>query len=94
MKGVGSNNTVVGAYQRMAISEVGGAKPQARPEPGAHEPAPKAAQVSISSQARELSQAGGDIDVKKVGELKSQIQAGTFHVESHTVATRLIDQPA
>ncbi|HEX4477687.1 MAG TPA: flagellar biosynthesis anti-sigma factor FlgM [Polyangiaceae bacterium] len=95
MKSVGSNSTVVGAYQRMAISEVGGAKPQARVEPGAQEPAPRAAQVSISNQARELSQsAEGDIDVKKVNALKSAIQAGTFHVDAHAIATRLLDQSA
>ena len=94
MKGVGSNNMVVGAYQRMAISEVGGAKQPARSEQTAQDPAPRAAQVSISAQAHELakSSGGGEIDVAKVAALKSQIHAGGFHVDAHKVASAMVDR--
>jgi flagellar biosynthesis anti-sigma factor FlgM len=94
MKGVGSNNTVVGAYQRMAVSEVGGAKQPARTEQASHEPAPRAAQVSISAEAHELSRSsgGGEVNVQKVSDLKAKIHAGTFHVDSHAVASSMVDR--
>ena len=92
MKSVG-NSTVVGAYQRMAVPAVDGAKPAAPAAPVGHEPAPHAAQVSISAEARELAKSsGGDVDVQKVSHLKEQIRSGAYRVDSEQVASRLVDR--
>jgi flagellar biosynthesis anti-sigma factor FlgM len=94
MKSVG-NGTVVGAYQRMAVPAVGGAKPAAAPAaPASHEPAPHAAQVSISEEARHLSHAasGAGVDAAKVSDLKSKIQDGSYRVDSGRVASQILDR--
>jgi flagellar biosynthesis anti-sigma factor FlgM len=92
MKGVG-NGTVVGAYQRMAVPAVSGSKEAPAPAaPTGGAPAPQAAQVTISAEAKQLADGAGPVtDAQKVSHLKDQISAGAYHVDSHRVATRLID---
>ena len=95
MKGVG-NSTVLGAYQRMAVSKVDGAKPaQAPAAPPGQEAAPSAAQVSISAEAKHLAEhagASGASDAQKVSALKDQIADGSYRVDAHHVASALLDR--
>jgi flagellar biosynthesis anti-sigma factor FlgM len=93
MKGV-SGNPALDAYNRMAISPVGGANQVTRPEPEKPvSPAPAAAEVNISARARELA-SGGDappVDAQKVEELKNRIAEGTYSPDSATIAKRMLD---
>ena len=93
MKGVG-NNPAIDAYQRMAVSSVGGVRPAEKVETGAHPAVSRAAEVNISAQARELaaSQAEGAFDVQKVEALKAKIHGGSFQVNPQLVAERLLDR--
>lgn len=91
MKGV-SGNPALDAYQRMAVSPVNANRPIARPQaPGNAEPGSDAAQVKISSQARDLAMKSSQkVDTQKVEALKARIQAGTFHVNPAIVAEKLL----
>ena len=94
MKSVG-NGTVVGAYQRMAVPAVGGAKPAEGPAaPAGREATPHAAEVSISAEARSLAHAsaGAGIDAAKVSDLKGKIQDGSYRVDSGHVASQILDR--
>jgi flagellar biosynthesis anti-sigma factor FlgM len=95
MKGVG-NNPAIDAYQRMAVSSVGGVRPAERVEAGTQPATSRAAEVSISAQARELaaSQAQGGFDVQKVEALKAKIQDGNYQINPQVVAERLLDRLA
>jgi flagellar biosynthesis anti-sigma factor FlgM len=95
MKGVG-NNPAIDAYQRMAVSSVGGVRPVERVETGTQPATSRAAEVSISAQARELaaSQAQGGFDVQKVEALKAKINDGSFQINPQVVAERLLDRLA
>lgn len=94
MKPIG-NGSVIGAYQRMAVPAVGGAKPAAAPAaPAGHEPSPRAAEVRISAEAKHLAEngSGSAPDAAKVDGLKTKINDGSFHVDSHHVASKILDQ--
>ena len=94
MKGVG-NGTVVGAYQRMAVPAVGTAKPAATPAASSgHEPSKEAAKVTISAEARHLAASAteGASDAAKVSGLKDRIRDGAYQVDSHHVASKIVDR--
>lgn len=91
MKGI-TGNPVLDAYSRMAIKPVGASRPVETIESGggvtgASTPA---AEVTISSNARDLA-AGGRLDADKVEALKSSIAEGKFKVDSQDVARRMLD---
>ena len=67
-----------------------GAKPAAAPHSSTD-----AAQVSISEEARALmAGASAPVDPGKIEGLKAKIADGTFHVDPHTVAARIVDKLA
>lgn len=91
MKGI-TGNPVLDAYGRMAIKPIGAAHPAEAVESvgsvsGASTPA---AEVTISSNARDLA-AGGRFDADKVEALKSSIAEGKFRIDSQDVARRMLD---
>ena len=93
MKGI-TGNSALEAYRRVALSPVNGANKPAEPQaPAAPDRSPvEAAKVSISTEARELASKGdASVSSKKVESLKSAISDGTFKVNSHLVASRLLD---
>jgi negative regulator of flagellin synthesis FlgM len=54
-----------------------------------------AAEVSISEEARALmAGASAPVDHSKIESLKTQIAEGTFKVDAHAVAARLVDKLA
>lgn len=92
MKGI-TGNPVLDAYGRMAITPVGAARPAESVAGGASAPAAAstpAAEVSISSHARDMA-AGGHVDAGKVDALKSSIAEGKLKIDSHNVARRMLD---
>ncbi len=94
MKGI-TSNPALDAYQRMAISPVGAARPgqkAASPADVGTTSTPQVAKVTISSEARELAvgAAQGPSDPEKVAKLRAQVEAGSFQVDSHHVAKRLV----
>jgi flagellar biosynthesis anti-sigma factor FlgM len=93
MKGI-TGNSALEAYRRVALAPVNPSAPAAPAEKaGAADRSPTAAaKVSISAQARDLA-AKGDVTVnqKKVDALKSSISEGSFQVNSHLVASRILD---
>ncbi len=93
MKGI-TGNPALDAYHRMAISPVGGARPVERPEVSNPNPtASSAAQVSISSRARDLaSEAARDVDTAKVEALKQRIQDGNFRADASVIARNMMEQ--
>jgi flagellar biosynthesis anti-sigma factor FlgM len=91
MKGI-TGNPVLDAYGRMTVKPVGAARPAEAVESvgsvsGASTPA---AEVSISSNARDMA-AGGRFDADKVEALKSNIAEGKFRIDSQDVARRMLD---
>lgn len=94
MKGI-TGNPALDAYHRMAISPVGGARPVERVE-GATKSSPEspAAEVQISSRARDLALEAGSasVDAQKVDALKQRIAEGSFRVDSQMIANRMIEQ--
>jgi len=93
MKGI-TGNSALEAYRRVALAPVTSATPAAKPEAPAHaERQPvEAAKVSISTEARELASKGeAKVSSKKVEALKAAISDGSFKVNSHVVASRLLD---
>lgn len=91
MKGI-TGNPVLDAYGRMAITPVGAARPAETVESGSNATGPStpAAEVTISSHARDLA-AGGRFDAGKVEALKAQIAEGKFKINSQDVARRMLD---
>jgi flagellar biosynthesis anti-sigma factor FlgM len=95
MKGI-TGNPALDAYNRMAISPVGGARPVQRPE--ANAPAAQggdqAAQVTISSRARDLAteSAGQGVDTAKVERLRAQIAEGSYRTDPQKIARTMIEQ--
>ena len=92
MKGI-TGNPVLDAYQRGGITKVGAAKPaeQAGPAaPSAGGASTSAVEVSISSQARDLAASSKPVNHAKVEDVKSQISAGTFKIDSKVVAQKLL----
>lgn len=95
MKGI-TGNPALDAYHRMAISPVGAARPLGRVEqtaPG-NAASTQAAEVKISAHARDLATEAAErgVDVQKVEALKQRIAEGTFRVDAHAVASRMIEQ--
>ncbi|MEZ4224519.1 MAG: flagellar biosynthesis anti-sigma factor FlgM [Polyangiaceae bacterium] len=94
MKGI-TGNPALDAYHRMAVSPVREARPAAKVDAGATQQAPaEAAKVSISAEARDLAvnAAGGGVDTAKVEALKARVQEGSFQVDPHKIAGRLLDE--
>ena len=93
MKGI-TGNSALEAYRRVALAPVNSATKAAAPQaPQADERQPaEAAKVSISTEARELASKGdAQVSSKKVESLKAAISDGSFQVNSHLVAARLLD---
>ena len=92
MKGI-TGNSALEAYRRVALSPVTStskaAEPQAPATPERHPV--EAAKLSISTEARELASKGDAQVSKKVESLKAAISDGSFKVNSHLVASRLLD---
>jgi flagellar biosynthesis anti-sigma factor FlgM len=91
MKGI-TGNPALEAYRRIAVTPVSPAAAASKASPGDERQATEAAKVSISSEARSLA-AGGEtqVNAQKVEALKSQIADGSFQINSHLVAERLLD---
>jgi flagellar biosynthesis anti-sigma factor FlgM len=91
MKGI-TGNPVLDAYGRMAVTPVGAARPAQAIESGGgiSSASTPAAEVSISSHARDMA-AGGRFDTEKVEALKASIAEGKFKVDSQNVARRMLD---
>jgi flagellar biosynthesis anti-sigma factor FlgM len=91
MKGI-TGNPVLDAYGRMAVTPVGAARPAEAVESGSATSgvSTPAAEVSISSHARDMA-SGGHVDAAKVAALKSSIAEGKFKVDSQNVARRMLD---
>jgi flagellar biosynthesis anti-sigma factor FlgM len=92
MKGI-TGNSALEAYRRVALTPVNPAHPVSPPTPATGERPPVgAAKVSISTEARELATQGeAKVDTQKVDALKKSIQDGSFSVNSHLVAERLLN---
>jgi negative regulator of flagellin synthesis FlgM len=92
MKGI-TGNSALEAYRRVALSPVNSATNAAAPHaPAAAERHPaEAAKVSISTEARELASKGdSNVSASKVDSLRAAISDGSFKVDSHVVAQRLL----
>ena len=92
MKGI-TGNSALEAYRRVQLTPVNPAQSSAQPAPATAERHPtEAAKVSISSEARELATKGeANVNTKKVESLKASIADGSFKVDSHLVAKRMLD---
>jgi flagellar biosynthesis anti-sigma factor FlgM len=91
MKGI-SNNPVLEAYHRLAVSPVSGNRAvQARTPTESSVENAAHAEVKISELARELSANGSPVNVEKVEALRSRIEQGSFQVDSERLAKRLLD---
>ena len=92
MKGI-TGNPALDAYHRMAISPVGGARPVERPEASAAtSTGSAAAQITISSQARDLAAESAAVDTKKVDALRQRIENGQYQIDAQMIASGMIDQ--
>jgi flagellar biosynthesis anti-sigma factor FlgM len=90
MKSV-TGNPALDAYHRMTVAGVGATRPAPAVEQGATRGTSPAAEVSISSHARELAlDASASVDTAKVDRLRESIQAGTFVCDSNCVAKAMI----
>lgn len=91
MKGI-TGNPVLDAYGRMAVTPVGAARPAETVEAGggASAASTPAAEVSISTHARDMA-AGGKLDADKVAAMKAKIAEGNFKINSQDVARRMLD---
>lgn len=89
-------------YSRMAVGAVRKASPaQPATQTAAAQPAERqptsAAQVSISSRARDLASAAASdsgVNVSKVEGLKAKLATGELKFDSGTVAARMVEQMA
>lgn len=94
MKGITGNRTV-DAYTRAGLNPVGAARPAERPEPSAASSGPSAAaQVTISSRARDMATESADasVDAAKVEHLRQRISDGSFQVDPQKIAQQMIHQ--
>ena len=92
MKGI-TGNPALDAYHRMAISPVGGARPVERPEASSSTPTSSAAaQITISSQARDLAADAASVDTAKVDAIRDRIKNGQHQVDPQMIAARMIEQ--
>ncbi len=93
MKGI-TGNPALDAYHRMAVSPVKEARPAAKVDAGTPQAPAEAAKVSISAEARDLaaSGTGGVVDTQKVEALKARIQEGSFQVDPHQIAGRILNE--
>ncbi|MDQ2647734.1 MAG: flagellar biosynthesis anti-sigma factor FlgM [Myxococcota bacterium] len=85
-------NPAFAAYQRMSVTRVGGAQ-SATPATQAVEaarPLP-AADVQISTRARELAQSEQRPDTPKIEALKQKLEDGSFKIDLRKVAEKMID---
>lgn len=95
MKGITSNPRL-DAYQRMAISPVGGAqspkKTNAAEADSGSVPNQQIAKVSISSEARQLAASGsqGALDTTKVAALKDAVESNSIKFDSAKIAERMV----
>jgi flagellar biosynthesis anti-sigma factor FlgM len=93
MKGI-TGNPVLDAYQRGGITKVGAAKPAEQAGPAAASTggaSTSAVEVSISSHARDLAaNSSQPVNHAKVEDVKNQINAGTFKINSKVVAQKLL----
>jgi negative regulator of flagellin synthesis FlgM len=90
MKGV-SGNPALDAYQRMAVAPVSQAKaPDQSAVASGGDKSSEAAQVSISSHAKELAGRSSEVDPQKVEALKAQVDNGSFQVNAAAVAEKLV----
>jgi len=94
MKGI-TGNPVLDAYQRGGVSKVGAAKPAEQAGPvtssASSGPSSQAVEVSISSAARDLAaNSSQPVNHAKVEDVKNRINQGTFHIDSHKIAERLL----
>jgi flagellar biosynthesis anti-sigma factor FlgM len=92
MKGV-TSNPALDAYHRVAATrtaKVDGV--QAAQATHAVKPTePNAARVQISNEARELAAHAGQVRTGTVQDLKAAVEAGTYKVNTHLVAQRLVE---
>lgn len=95
MKGI-TSNPALDAYQRMAVSQVGGPRPQAKPAATDKEsdrvPNQQIAKVTISSEARQLAAGAtqGALDPEKVNQLKAAMDSNQLEFDSTKIAERLV----
>jgi anti-sigma28 factor (negative regulator of flagellin synthesis) len=95
MKGI-TSNPALDAYQRMAVSQVGGPRPQAKPAAAEKETGSVSnqhiAKVSISSEARQMATAAtqGALDPDKVTRIRADMDANQMEFDSTKVAERLV----
>jgi flagellar biosynthesis anti-sigma factor FlgM len=93
MKGI-TGNPVLDAYQRGGVSKVGAAKAaeQAGPvAPSAGGANTSAVEVTISAAAKDMAaNSSQPINHAKVEDVKNRISQGTFQIDSHVVAQRLL----
>jgi flagellar biosynthesis anti-sigma factor FlgM len=95
MKGI-TSNPALDAYQRMAVTQVGAARPPQKAAAAETETRASAnqeiAKVSISSEARQLatSSTQNALDPEKVNRLKAAIDSNQIQFDSTKIAERLI----
>jgi flagellar biosynthesis anti-sigma factor FlgM len=85
-------NPAFAAYQRMSVSRVGGAPgpTAAVPPADAAKPLP-AADVQISSRARELAASEQKPDSPRIEALRAKLEDGSFQIDLRKVAEKMID---
>lgn len=94
MKGI-TGNPALDAYNRMAVTPVGAARPVERADaPSSPSTESAAAEVKISARARDLAtEAGqGTVDAQKVEALKQKIAEGALQIDPRVIASHMIDQ--
>lgn len=84
-------NPAFAAYQRMSVSRVGstGPTPAATP-PDAVKPLP-AADVQISSRARELAASEQKPESPRLEALRAKLEDGSFQIDLRKVAEKMLD---
>ncbi|MFO7178175.1 MAG: flagellar biosynthesis anti-sigma factor FlgM [Pseudomonadota bacterium] len=80
------------AYHRMAVSAVGAAQPATPVEKVKAAVPTRAADVRISDKARELANAGEAARAERIAALKAQVADGSFEVDLHRVAERMLER--
>lgn len=92
MKSV-TGNPALDAYHRMTVAGVGAPRPVVAVEQGAQRGTSPAAEVTISSHARELAlDASSSVDSAKVERLRTSIQDGSFKYDSNAIAKAMIGE--